>query len=170
MEKVYRIYYNKKWVGTTVYLKNKNQSSIKTNLNDYCKNINFNILTQNSLKCNIVQELGKNNIKTEIIRNGNEIIIQGLKKYIATSCVYVYEEIMFSLYHILKDISDGTISELLVLDDSYNAINTFRILKRNNKKYNLVSPIPASIVYDKSGNLISYNEGNRYIIVREGEI
>ena len=77
---------------------------------------------------------------------------------------------MFSLYHILKDISDGTISELLVLDDSYNAINTFRILKRNNKKYNLVSPIPASIVYDKSGNLISYNEGNRYIIVREGEI
>lgn len=170
MEKVYQIYYNEKLVGTTVYLKNKNQSSIKTNLNDYCKNINFNTITQNNLKCNVIQEFGKNIIKIEIIRNGNEIVIQGLKKYIATSCIYVYEEIMFSLYHILKDTSEGTISELLVLDDSYNAINTFRILKRNKEKYNIVSPIPVSIIYDKSGNLISYNEGNRYIIVSEGEI
>lgn len=170
MKKIYQIYYNKTIVGSIAYLKSKSRSSIKTNLNNYCKKINFKSITQNISKYSIIQEFGKNIVKMEMIRNENEIEIQGLKKYISTSCIYIYEEIIFSLYHILKDTNNGTISELLVLDDSYNAINTYRILKRNNEKYYIVSPLPVSIIYDRNGNLISYNERNSYIIADKGEI
>lgn len=131
---------------------------------DYHRVINFGCNDKNNI--HILLKHKNMSAVIDIQRTNNCIVINSGRTFYCSQKILLFEEILYRLPKFMEQVEDGGYREFMILDDSYSAVNLYKIFKVSSCSYHIIYPVPVKITYENN-YLFDYKEKFGFCITRK---